>query len=69
MSAKTKQTKNEPVMIDKRLVTAFIGQLTMMHESRPMSDYSSDIYAAVWCLEIEPNAAEMLKEFDKHRRH
>ena len=56
-------------VIDLRLVKAFIGQLTMMHEQRPMSDYTSDIYAAVWCLEIEPNAAAMLKEFDKHGRH
>lgn len=67
MSKKT--NKNKPVMIDVRLVKAFIGQLTMMHESRPMSDYTSDIYSAVWCLEIEPNAAAMLKEFDKHGRH
>lgn len=64
-----KQTKNNPVMIDERLVIGFIGALTMMHEDeeKPISGKSSDIYASLW-HQFKRNEAVFLKQLDDRDR-
>lgn len=67
MSAKTKQTKNNPVMVKERLVKAFIELLEKMHDESIVGDYGSAIYGETWEM-MKSKQAEIFKELDEYEK-
>jgi hypothetical protein len=59
--------QNNPVMINERLVKAFIELLEKMQVEGVVGDYGAAIYGETWEM-MKSNQAEIFKELDEYEK-